>query len=187
MAKPLFCTRKTTGAFQTAAKFSFVEVALAGAAVADHGEGDDVVPLEAGRVGQTHRVRQLGGERGAERGDAVLTRVVAGVPVPAQQGQRLDRVEPARHGGQGVPVAGEQPVPLLKHQGGGDLARLLAGARRVDRQTALLGQRGGLRVVPPAADQLGVEPEQQLGVDVGDRVRTEHPVGLGSGAAGRGR
>ena len=90
-----------------------VEVALAGAAVADHGERDHVVALEAGGVREADGVRQLGGERGAQRGDAVLARVVAGVPVAAQQGQRLDGVDAAGDGGEGVAVAGEEPVPLL--------------------------------------------------------------------------
>ncbi|CAM5339734.1 hypothetical protein SMICM304S_10568 [Streptomyces microflavus] len=130
------------------------------------------------RVRRPHGVRQRAGCRAGVR---CSPRRCAGHRAARGRGPRPS--SPGRRGG--GQVAGEQPVPLLKHQGGGDLARLLAGARRVDRQTALLGQRGGLRVVPPAADQLGVEPEQQLGVDVGDRVRTEHPVGLrvrGSGA-----
>lgn len=163
-----------------------VEITLAGAAVADHGESHHVVPLEPRRVGQAHGVRQLGGERGAQGRDAVLARVVPGVPVAAQQGQGIDRVQSPRHRGERVAVAGEEPVPLLQHQGGRDLAGLLPGARRIDGEPSLLGEGGRLCVVPSAAHELRVEPQQQLGVCLGRGVRTEHAVRLGVREQGRG-
>ncbi|BFO13677.1 hypothetical protein SHKM778_00650 [Streptomyces sp. KM77-8] len=163
-----------------------VEVALAGAAVADHGERDHVVALEAGGVREPHRVRQLGGERGAQRGHAVLVGVVAGVPVAAQQGEGLDGVHSAGDDGEGVAVAREEPVPLGQDERGGNLAGLLAGAGGVDGETALLGEGGGLRVVAAALHQLRVQPPQQLRVGLRGRVGAEHAVRLRVGQQRRG-
>ncbi len=156
-----------------------VEIALAGAAVAHQGEGDHVVAAQPGRVRQADRVRQLGGERGAQRGDPVLARVVAGVPVAAQQGQRLDGVESARHGREGVAVAREQPVLLLQDQRGRDLAGLLADRGGVHGEPPLLGEGGGLGVVAAAAHQLGVAAAHQLGIELLGGRRAQHPVRLG--------
>lgn len=156
-----------------------VEVALAGAAVADQGERHHVVALETGGVREAHGVRELGRERGAQGRDAVLVRVVTGVPVAAQQRERLHGVEATGDGGERVAIAREEPVPVFEDERGGDLAGLLAGAGGVDGEPALLGQGRGLRVVAAAAHQLGVEPAQQRGVGVGRRVRAEHAVRQG--------
>ncbi len=163
-----------------------VEVALAGAAVADQGERDHVVALEAGGVREAHGVRELGRERRAQGGDPVLVRVVAGVPVAAQQGQRLDGVEAAGDGGERVAVAGEEPVALLEDQRGGDLAGLLAGGGGVDGEAALLGEGRRLRVVPAASHQLRVQPAQQLRVDPLGRLGAEDAVGQRVGQQRRG-
>lgn len=163
-----------------------VEVALAGAAVAHQGERDHVVALEAGGVREAHGMRQLGRERGAEGRDAVLSRVVAGVPVAAQQGEGLDGVEAAGDGGEGVAVAREEPVAVLEDERGGDLAGLLPGAGGVHGETALLGQSGGLRVVAAAADQLLVQTAQQLRVGLRGRLGAEHAVGQRVGQQRRG-
>ena len=47
--------------------------------------------------------------------------------------------------------------PLPQRANGADLARLLPAGGRVDRQPALLGQRGGLGVEPAAEHHRAVE------------------------------
>ncbi len=180
-----------------------VEVALAGAAVADQRERGHLVALQPGGVRQPDRVRKLGGQRGAQRSDPGAGRVVAVVPVTAQQRQHLDRVQAARHRGEGVAVAGEEPVLRTQRQRRGDLARLLPPRGGIDRQPALPGQRGRLLVEPPAPHDGGVQPAQQVRVRTGvlpalafrrpgaqDAVRLrlgEERRGLGAGAPRGGR
>lgn len=135
---------------------------------------------------EAHGVRELGGERGAQGGDAVLVRVVAGVPVTAQKRQSLDGVHATGDGGQRVAVAREEPVALLEGECGGHLAGLLAGAGGVHGEAALLGEGGGLRVVPASAHEMGVEPAQQGGVGLRGGVRAEHAVRLRVGQQRRG-
>jgi len=137
-------------------------------------------------VGEAHGVRELGGEGGAQGGDAVGLRVVAGVPVAAQQGEGLDGVHAACDDGEGVAVAGEEPVALLQGEGGGHFARLLAGGGGVDGEPALAGERGGLRVVAAATDELDVQSLEQFRVGLGRPLGAEDAVRLGVRQQGRG-
>ena len=165
-----------------------VEVALARAAVADHGQRHHVVALEAGGVRQAHGMRELGGERGAQRGDAVFVRVVAGVPVAAQQGQRLRRGRGRGRRRRGCRGSWGRASPASSQgQRGGDLAGLLAGGGRVDRQACPAGSaRWPARCTGGRAPAGVYSRGQQAGVEPGGGVRAQQPVRLRVGQQRRG-
>ncbi len=153
-----------------------VEVALAGRAVTDERQGDGAAALARLAVREARGVDELGGQRRALGRRPRRHRVVAAVPVTAQQGQHLDRVDAAGDQRDGVAVGREDPVAGLQRQHRADLAGLLAARGGVDREAALLGQRGGLDVEPAADDHPAVGLDQllgrRLGVVVDDRL---HP------------
>jgi hypothetical protein len=161
-----------------------VEVALAGRAVADEREGDQVLGrrrarggAQPGGVGEPHGMRGLGGQRRRKGRDPVLVGVVAAVGVPPHLGERVDGPHAACDHGEGVAVGREQPVPRAQHHGRRDLAGLLTGGRRVDGEAALAGQRGGLLVVPAPEHELAVDLVQQCGVEDGRGVGAEDAHG----------
>ena len=125
-----------------------VEVALAGARRRRSIASATVSsPLSLRGVRDADGVQQLGGQRGALRRDAVRVRVVAAVPVAAQQRQHLDRVDAA--GDQRPRCRGRSGTASRRRasaSAAADLAGLLAVRGRVDGEPALLGQRGGLGV-----------------------------------------
>ncbi|ANF31343.1 hypothetical protein A0130_06380 [Leifsonia xyli] len=137
-----------------------VEVALAGGAVAAEREHDGVLAAHPSGVREADRVQQLGRERRGLRGDVVDARVVSGVPVAAEQHERLERVDAALDDGDGVAVGREQPILIVQHHGGGDLAGLLPVRRRIDGELALPHQRIRLVVDPAREDQPPVPVEQ---------------------------
>jgi hypothetical protein len=96
-------------------------------------------------------------ERRALRRDPKLVRVVAQMPIPAEECQRGDRINAARHDCDAVAIGGKQPIPLLQCANGSDLARLLAAGGRVDGQPPLFGQRGCLGVESAAEHHRAVE------------------------------
>ncbi len=132
----------------------FVEVAFTGGAVAAHGDHNGVLPAQLGRVGDAHRVQQLGGQRGGHRRAVVGLRIVPAVPFAAEAGHDFHRGDALGQHGHGVAVGREQPVAFFEAQRGGDLAGFLAVARRVDGHAALAHQ-GGVLVVDAASGHQG--------------------------------
>jgi hypothetical protein len=141
----------------------FVEVALAGGAVADVGEGDGVVAAHAGGVGESGGVQALGGQRGALGGGAVGVRVVAAVAVAPEEGQDLHRVDAAGEQGDALAVGGEEPVGGAQGEHGRGLAGFLAAGGGVDGEAALPGEGGGLPVEGAAGDHGPVQRERGVG------------------------
>jgi hypothetical protein len=153
-----------------------VEVALARATVTAHRHHDRRLATKPGRVRDTDRVRQLGRQGRRVRGDVVLVRVVAAVPVALQQTQRLDRIDTFADGGDRVAVGGEQPVVVAEHLGRRHLARLLTVRGGIHGQPALPDERVRLVVQPPSGDQ------RAEGLDQFRAVRSSEP-GAVHGAA----
>jgi hypothetical protein len=135
-----------------------VGVAFAGGAIAQQRDGDRVLAGQSCRVREANRVQGVGRQRCALRSGAVQIRVETAVPITAQQGQYLDRVDaPADHR-HAVSVRREQPVPFGHRGNRSDLTGLLASRGGIDRQPTLLGQRGGLGVETASDDH----PTQQI-------------------------
>jgi hypothetical protein len=139
-----------------------VHITLAGRTVTGQHQRRLVGALELGGPGEADGVQGAGGQRRALRGDPVLVRVIAAVPLAAQQRQRLGgRDAPGQHGHR-VAVGREQPVLLTKREDGPHLAGFLAARGRVHRQAPLPGQRSGLGVQPAADHHLAVQFAQDL-------------------------
>ena len=145
-----------------------VRVALTGRAVAEHDQGDRVLALDHGRAGQSHGVQGIGRQRRALGCHPVLVRVVAAMPVSAQQGQDLDRVHAARGHGHRIAVGRKQPVLRTQSRHRADLACFLAARGWVHRESPLLGQRGRLRVKPAAEHHHPVQGQENVIVGHGE-------------------
>ena len=84
------------------------------------------------------------------------------MPVAAQQGQHLDRIDAPGDRGHRVAVGGKQPVLLAQGQDRADLRRLLAVRRRVYRQPPLPGQGGRLGVEAPGQHHPAIELQEDV-------------------------
>ena len=157
-----------------------VGVALAGRAVAEQRQRHLVLVLQRGRVREADRVQGVGRQRGALRRDPVLVGVVAAVPVAAQQREGLLGGHAAGQHRHRVAVGRKQPVLAAQRERGPDLAGVLAAGGRVDREPALLGQRGRLAVEAAPEHHPPVQLNQHLRPREAQRPRvvTRMPVGV---------
>ncbi len=140
-----------------------VRVALARRAVAEHDQRGLVRAPQRGGVGEPHRVQRVRRQRRALRRHVVQVRVVAAVPVAAQQGEGLARVHAAGDDRHAIAVCREQPVLVAQREHGPDLAGVLAARGRVHREAALPGQRRGLGVEAAAEHHAAVQLAKDLG------------------------
>ena len=152
-----------------------MSVTLAGRAVTEHDQGDRVLALQLGRVGQAHGVQRIGRQRGALGGDAVLVRVIPAVPVPPQQREHLNGIYAPAEGGHRVAVGREQPVLRAEREDRADLSRFLAARRRIHGQPSLPGQGRCLGVETPGQHHLPMQREEHV---VAGHVKIGGPNGL---------
>ncbi len=156
-----------------------VEVALARGPVPDERHHDRVASPSLLAVRQPGRVQQLRRQRRALGRDVGLRDVIPAVLVTAEQGEHLDRVDPAADQGDAVAVGREDPVLLAQREDRADLAGLLAARAGIDGQAPLLGERRRLDVEAPPDHHPAVALDELVGVRldvvVGHRL---HPVAL---------
>src|ERR671913_64290 len=155
------------------------DVALAGGAVAEVGDGADLGPVPLGADGVADGVQGLGADGDRVKGQLVALGVPAGQVGPAVEAEDRQHL----HAGPDVDdavlaVGGEHKVVRPERPGAADLGRLLAKAGRPDAELALTLKVVALDVDAPHHHQLAVQVAEVLvgQVDLVGVVLEERPV-----------
>ena len=141
---------------------ALVEGALGGGAVAEERQRAGRLAAQPLPPGEPGRVRHLGRDRDADRGEVVVGGVPPAGRVPAPPGEDRRRRHPAQEPDRRLAVAREDPVLVLERVERAGLDRLVAPEDRVRADPALAVVDDRALVVRPQQHHRAVEVEQLL-------------------------
>src|SRR4051795_3267413 len=147
---------------------ALVEGALARRAVAEVGDRDGRVALQLLAPGDAGGVRDVGRDRHADRGDAVVRRIPPPggmTPPPVENGARR---HPAQQPDRRLAIAGEDPVVTGERVHRADLHGLVIPEDRVRADPALAVVDDRALVVGSEEDERAMDREQLVGAEAFD-------------------
>src|SRR4051812_44566720 len=156
----------------------FVDLALAGGAVAQEGQDRGLGAVALHAHGVAGRVQALRPDDDGVEVEAGGHGVPAAVVHAAEQADHVERVDPAHPGDAVLAIGREGHVVGGERAAGTDLGRLLAQQRGPDAELALALQRGGLDVPPADQRQVAVERAQLVVGDLDGVVGVLDPFAL---------